>query len=89
MSLISLGTRTSFSHSAAYGHNGVIGRWRQYARTGHLGNILMRELVESESGYERNLQFTPLRTLPTVLTDREVIEYERLYKDNLGHRRTV
>ncbi len=69
---------------SAYGREGVLGRWRQYVRTGHGGNALLRELLEGESGYERNLRFTLLRTLPTTLTDREVIQYERLYKDKLG-----
>ncbi len=45
------------------------------------GNALLRELIEGNPGYQRNLRFTLLRTLPKVLTNREVIQYERLYKD--------
>ena len=71
---------------SAYGQRGVLGRWREYAGTGHGGNALLRKLIEDNAGYRRNLRFTLLRTLPKVLTNREVIQYERLYKDKLGTR---
>ncbi len=71
---------------SAYGQRGVLGRWREYAGTGHGGNALLRELIEGNAGYQQNLRFTLLRTLPKVLTNREVIRYERLYKDKLGTR---
>ena len=71
---------------SAYGQRGVLGRWREYAGTGHGGNALLRKLIEDNAGYRLNLRFTLLRTLPKVLTNREVIQYERLYKDKLGTR---
>ena len=69
---------------SAYGRNGILGRWRSYVTTRHGGNALLRKLVEGNPGYERNFRITILRTLPTTLTDREVIQYERLYKNKLG-----
>lgn len=69
---------------SAYGKEGILGRWRTYVATGHGGNALLRRLVRGNLGYERNFRFTILRTLPTTLTDREVIQYERLYKSKLG-----
>ena len=71
---------------SASGEHGLLGRWRDYAKTVHGGNKELRTLVESDPQYGRNFNFTVLRTLPKTLTRLEVIEYERLYKKKLGTR---
>jgi len=69
---------------SAYGKRGILGRWSTYAHTGHGGNEKLIHLIGSDPGYARNFQFTILRTLPRTLTAKEVIEYERQYKEKLG-----
>ena len=71
---------------SAYGKDGIIGRWKQYAANGHGGNTELKRLLKSNSGYARNLQFTILRTLPSSMTAKEVIAYEQIYKGKLGTR---
>jgi len=70
---------------SAYGEkDGLLGRWKNYANTGHGGNKLLVELLKDDPEYARNFTFTILRTLPKTLTDQEVISKENLYKDKLG-----
>ena len=71
---------------SAYGKDGILGRWRQYALNGHGGNVELKRLLISDNEYAANFQFTILRTLPSSLTSKEVIAYEKLYKDKLGSR---
>jgi hypothetical protein len=71
---------------SAYGAGGLLGRWKNYANTGHGGNKLLVELLSNDAEYARNFTFTVLRTLPKTLTDQEVIAKEKLYKDKLGSR---
>lgn len=69
---------------SASGKNGIWGRWESYAKTGHGGNKKLIELLENRKGSIKNLQYTVLRTLPKTLTKKEVLEFERLYKEKLG-----
>lgn len=71
---------------SAYGKEGVWGRWSEYARTGHGGNVRLVELLERNPDCARNFRYTLLRTLPRSLTSKEVIRYETLYKEKLGTR---
>ncbi|WP_281052433.1 GIY-YIG nuclease family protein [Vibrio cholerae] len=71
---------------SAYGKNGIWQRWSEYARNGHGGNKLLRELCESDANYHKNFRFTVLQTLPSNLSDNEVIAHETLYKEKLGTR---
>jgi hypothetical protein len=79
-------TRTGNQYvGSAYGESGILGRWENYAKTGHGDNKQLRDLT-SEVGYSRHFQFTVLRTLPKTLTMGEVIQFEILYKQKLGSR---
>lgn len=69
---------------SAYGKHGIMGRWAEYAKSGHGGNKKLRELLDSNPGYARNFTFTILQTLSKSLTNSEVIEWEELYKKKLG-----
>jgi hypothetical protein len=69
---------------SAFGSEGILGRWKTYAQTGHGNNDQLIKLLEINQNYCRNFRFTILRTLPKSLTNREIIEVESLYKEKLG-----
>ena len=69
---------------SAYGKNGILGQWRQYAKNGHGGNHMLKCLLKDNKDYARNFRFTILRTLPRTITQREVIRFEQQYKHKLG-----
>jgi hypothetical protein len=69
---------------SAYGEDGIWGRWKNYARTGHGGNTLLKELVQSEKYYPSAFQYTLLQVLPKSLTKNEISAWEKRYKDKLG-----
>lgn len=71
---------------SAYGVDGILGRWTEYAKSLHGGNIQLQQLLKDDSSYAKNFQYTILQTLPKTLTKTEVIEYETLYKRKLGTR---
>lgn len=72
---------------SAYGRDCVVGRWRSYAKEGHGHNKKLVELVETSADAPGCFEFAILQTLPTTLTAREVIEYEKLHKYKLARGR--
>lgn len=71
---------------SAYGSEGIWGRWREYARSGHGNNELLRKLVARDPAYPGAFRFSILQTVPQTMTREEVIRRERLYKQKLGTR---
>lgn len=71
---------------SACGEEGILGRWRGYAASGHGGNAQLMELLAQDEGYARYFSFTILRTLPRTMTRKEVIDHETLFKHKLGSR---
>jgi hypothetical protein len=71
---------------AAYGADGILGRWRAYAETGHGGNKQLIELLRKNPGNANNLCFSILHTLPKSSTKDEALEWERQFKNKLGAR---
>lgn len=71
---------------SAYGKEGIWGRWKQYANSGHGGNALLEELLKKDNNYKLNFQFSIMQTLPKNLNKDEVIGYESFYKHKLGSR---
>lgn len=71
---------------SAHGADGILGRWKSYARTGHGGNQLLRGLLAKNPRAANSFQFSILRALPTSLTREEVLGNEALYKKKLGSR---
>lgn len=69
---------------SAYGKKGIWQRWSEYSKTGHGGNTLLKELCLIDNQYYKNFQFTILQSLPSNLSDKEVIAVENLYKKKLG-----
>lgn len=73
---------------SASGNGGIWGRWREYARTGHGSNELLRRLVTSDPAYPNAFRFSILQTLPQTMTRDAVLCRERLFKEKLGTRAT-
>lgn len=71
---------------SATGAEGIWGRWRDYARTGHGGNKLLRTLVDLDKRYPQGLRFSLLQILPKSMSREDVIERETSYKAKLGSR---
>lgn len=71
---------------SAYGKNGILGRWKSYAQSGHGGNAKLMTALENEAFTKEDLRFSILRTLPKTLTMTEVIGYESHFKEKLGTR---
>lgn len=75
---------------SAYGKNGIWGRWAIYSKDGHGGDKLLKELFDREGQeYKYNLNFSILQTLPSGLTNREVVAYEVLFKNKLGRKALI
>lgn len=68
--------------------NGILGRWTEYAKTGHGNNKLLVALLEDKgiSYAEQNFQWTILETLPLNVTPKVAIDRESLYKKKFGTR---
>jgi len=71
---------------SAYGADGILGRWRSYAETGHGGNKQLIKKVNSSDDYPGSFTFSVLHTLPKSSTKDEALEWERLFKNKLGTR---
>lgn len=72
---------------SAYGENGIIGRWAQYAKNRHGNNKKLKKLLRKhKSTYAENFSFSVLETLPKNWTNQEVIAHENIWKDKLGSR---
>jgi hypothetical protein len=71
---------------SAYGVDGFWGRWTSYAQSGHGGNALLRELIETDANYPEAFSYSILQILPRTATRNEVLNWERLYKEKLGTR---
>jgi len=73
---------------SAYGLKGIWGRWQQYAKSGHGGNVQLRELTQKDSSYPRQFRFSVLQVLPRTTSPETVLQRELLYKQKLGSRAT-
>ena len=71
---------------SAYGDGGIWQRWTDYANNIHGGNILLKDLCESDENYKENFQYTILQSLPSNINKKEVIRIENLFKQKFGTR---
>lgn len=69
---------------SACGKDGIWQRWTDYSKTKDGGNKLLIKLFETNKEYHKNFQYTVLQTLPSNLTQKEVIAIENLYKIKFG-----
>lgn len=69
--------------------NGILGRWSEYAQTGHGGNKLLEQLLAKEGIQyaEKNFQWTILETLPLNVISKVAIDREKMYKEKFGTRK--
>jgi hypothetical protein len=65
---------------SAYGKGGILGRWAAYAKTGHAGNKMLRELDPY------NFEFSVLEISPSTMSADDVIARENRWKTCLGSR---
>ncbi|MDH5479588.1 MAG: GIY-YIG nuclease family protein [Nitrosomonas sp.] len=71
---------------SAYGKDGIWQRWGEYAKSGHGGNELLKALCSKDACYCKNFQFTILQSLPSNMSNKDVISVENFYKQKLGTR---
>ena len=62
---------------SASGQSGFLGRWREYAVTGHGGNVALKSRAPSD------YQVAILQTVGTAATDNEILSLEILWKRKL------
>lgn len=69
---------------SAYGTDGLLGRWREYASSLHGNNKLMKELLDVQPAQFNHFQFSILQVLPKTKIPDEVIHVETIWKKKLG-----
>jgi hypothetical protein len=69
---------------SACGQSGIWQRWCDYAKTIHGGNKLLKVVQEQNPNCHRNFKYSILQTLPSNITQKEIIKIENLYKEKLG-----
>jgi len=65
---------------SAYGQGGILGRWSAYAKSGHAGNKLLKDLDPYE------FEFSVLEISPATMSEDDVILRENRWKECLGTR---
>lgn len=66
---------------SAYGKGGILARWHNYSRSGHGGNVRLKEL---DPGV---LEFSILEIAPSTMSSNELIAREQTWKSKLGTRK--
>lgn len=80
-------TKTGMQYvGSASGKEGLLGRWKEYAKVGHGNTVKLKEILKKEPERVHNFKFSILQTLPNTLTKNEVIREENKYKVKLGSR---
>lgn len=70
---------------STYNKDGIWGRWKEYAQTGHGNNVELIKLLESDANYAKdNFTWSILQTLPLSINDHEAIRIETSWKNKLG-----
>ena len=84
--LIQNSMRGDLHVGSASGDDGIWGRWSQYAQNGQGENKVMIKNCLGDSNYKNNYIISLLHVLPKHIGNREIIEYESLYKRKLGEK---
>lgn len=69
---------------SANGRDGIWQRWTDYSTTHHGGNKTLIELCDKEEDYFKNFRYSILQSLPSNITQKEIVKIENLYKEKLG-----
>lgn len=82
-----LDTKTGQQYiGSAYGKEGIWQRWKSYSQSHTGGNKELKALIEQDPEYYRNFHFSILQTLPSNVTQDEIVKIEKLYKQKFGSR---
>lgn len=68
---------------STYNEDGILGRWTDYYRTHHGGDVDIKEHLRKYPDAFYDFQFSILRILPKNVTDKEAIRVESIYKNKL------
>ena len=72
---------------STYNRDGIWGRWKQYAETGHGDDKDLKPLLADDCNYAaKYFQWCILETLPLKILDEQAIDRESLYKRKFGTR---
>lgn len=71
---------------SANGKEGIWQRWSEYAKNKTGDNKLLKKLHENDPDYCLHFRFSILQTLPSNITQTEIVKIENLYKEKLGSR---
>jgi hypothetical protein len=69
---------------SANGKGGIWQRWSEYAANYTGGNKELVALIKKDPNYYRHFRYSVLQTLPSNITQREIVAIENLYKQKLG-----
>ena len=69
---------------SATGAEGIWGRWREYAKSGHCNNELLKAVIRSDASYPKAFRLSILQILPKSMTRENVLEREAGFKAKLG-----
>ncbi len=71
---------------SANGQGGIWQRWTEYVKTIHGNNKKLIELYEQDNNCYKNFKYSVLQTLPSNISQKEIVRIENLYKEKLGTR---
>lgn len=70
---------------STYNREGIWGRWKDYASTGHGGDVELIKLLEADPEYAKKyFTWAILQVLPLGIQDEKAIHIETLWKNKLG-----
>lgn len=69
---------------STYNAKGIWGRWAEYAKTGHGGDVELKNLIAADPDYAKNFTWAILQTLPLRIDDDKAISIETFWKEKLG-----
>lgn len=70
---------------SAYGENGGIwGRWSDYVKDGHGGNLSLKQLIQADPNHASNFTFSLVMILSKSSTKEAVIAKETAFKEKFG-----
>lgn len=72
---------------STYNKEGIWKRWKDYAFSGHGGDISLKQILNTDQDYAlKNFQWSILETLPLNILEELAIDRESVYKEKFGTR---
>ena len=69
---------------SANGKEGVWQRWSEYAKTFDGGNKKLKKICKNTTDYHKNFRYSILQSLPSNISQKEIVKIESIYKEKLG-----